>query len=73
MLSLVALSLFNVSVLLAPIKIDFCIIGTRTNTNISKVDTPVGGHHQCGYIRRVRAMDRPSCCGRGGDACVATG
>lgn len=55
-------------------QVDFRIIGTRTNTDIGKIDTSVGGHHQCGCICRVRTVDRTSCCGRVGDAsCVATG
>jgi hypothetical protein len=55
-------------------QVDFRIIGTRTNTDISKIDTSVGGRHQCGCICWVRTVDRTSCCGRGGDdSCVATG
>jgi len=55
-------------------QVRFWIIGTRANTNISPIDTFVGGHHQCGCICWVRTVDLTSCCGRGGNVCVvATG
>jgi hypothetical protein len=53
---------------------DFWIIGTRANTDISAIDTSVGGYHQCGCICWVRTVDRTGCCGRGGvSSGVATG
>ena len=61
--------------LTGPDQVHFCVIGTCANTDISAIDAPVGGHHQCGCICRVRTVDRTSCWGSGRDVCivVATG